>query len=196
MTLRLPNSNVESILGAWRRATSHSGWGRERLLSRCQTDRRVMVPPCLPKQITSSNGLEGNVSSRTAICRRAWWSHCLCVKGSRSSDISRAITVESPVLCVRFDLFVMTFLQFTFHVETWLIGKNMAKGILPHTTSLSACLPGWKPQSCLRGGETCKCADGSRTRKRPAISSKRYSVSAELLWLKHDFIITQFAHWT
>lgn len=84
--------------------------------------------------------------------------------------------------CLSFWVIFMMFLQFTTLVETWLIGKNMAMGILPHSTSLSACLPGWKPQSCLRDGETCRCVGGSRTRRRPATSSKHCSVSAEEMY--------------
>lgn len=84
---------------------------------------------------------------------------------------------------------VFMFLQFTTLIET-LIGKYMAMGILPHSTSLSACLPGWKPQTCLSDGETYRCVDGSRTRRRPATSSKHYSVSMSRFFLNlvHDFI--------
>lgn len=49
-------------------------------------------------------------------------------------------------------------------------------GILPYSTSLSSCLAGWKHPSCLRDGETCRCVGGSRTRRKPATSSKHDSI--------------------
>lgn len=173
---------VKCILGAWWTAVSQSGCGREQLLSLCQRVN-VMVPVGLPEQITSPNHLKRNVSSRTAIYRHTWWSHCLYINVSRSSGITGATgstlfiaeqSLQFSAPCLSFWVVFMMFLQFTTLVETWLIGKNMA--IHPHSTSLSACLPGWKPQTCLRGGETCRCVGGSRTRRRPATSSKHYSV--------------------
>lgn len=106
VSLGLPNFNVKRI--------DEGPWGREWLLSRCQTVG-VMVPPCLPEQITSPNHLKGrNDSSRTAIYRHARWaSHCLFIRKSRSSGVGHrvtsAISSASPSLVCLFESFLWCF---------------------------------------------------------------------------------------
>lgn len=163
-------------------ALDEGPWGREQLLSLCQTVKLMVPPPCLPEQITNLPIISEEMS----------------VQGQLFTDVPDEATVfvlrslnphrvtpamfcpPSPLVCLWL-VFTM-FLQFTTPVET-LIGKYMAMGILPHSTSLSACLPGWKPQTCLKDGETCRCVNGSRTRRRPATSSKHYSVSADEMYI-------------
>lgn len=59
----------------------------------------------------------------------------------------------------------------------------------PHFTKPSACTTGWNPQTCLRDGEICRCANGSRTRRRRATSSKNYRRSPTF---PHFFLLLFF----
>lgn len=112
MSLRLPNFNVERVLGVWWRAMSYSGWGREQLLSLCQTVK-VIVPLCLPEENHISQSSQRKCQfkdsySQTCLMKPLY----LYVQVYRTSGINRATRVITanfcPLVCL-FESFLWCF---------------------------------------------------------------------------------------